>query len=59
MNKAQADKNTRNAIKNAEAKIKALMKKRSKYSGRELRDIDDQIAQYRRTIAHFQTAKDY
>lgn len=53
LTKKQADKNTKKAIERSEEAIRKLQKDRKKYTGRELRDIDEQIAQYRRTIAHF------
>lgn len=51
--KAQVDKSTLDAIGRAEKQIQELEGKRSKYSGRELWDIDEQIARLRCRIAHF------
>ena len=54
--KAQADKNSQKAIDNARKGIARLEKQRDKHSGRELRDIDEQLAQLRHTIAKHEQA---
>jgi hypothetical protein len=48
--KAQADKASQKAIADTRKGIAKLEAKRSKHRGRELADINDQIAQYERTI---------
>lgn len=44
------NKKTRAAILRTARKIEQLENDRSKYSGRKLKDIDKQIAQYRRAV---------
>jgi peptidoglycan hydrolase CwlO-like protein len=48
-----ADKRTQAAIERAQKQISKLNSKRSNYSGRELRDIDDQIDRLNKTITKF------
>jgi len=52
--KAEADRDTLAAIERSEAQITKLQAKRSKYSGRELKDVDQQIAQLQATVRQFQ-----
>lgn len=48
--KAEADRDTRAALERTRQGLARLEAKRSSYSGRELKDIDEQIKQLQSTI---------